>query len=436
MTRLAVLLLACLAGLAGAAEPEVRVQARLVPDSAIMVGGTVNLEVDLLVDTWFTAPPELPVLQLPGAVVGPPGGEARHLNQQIDGKTFFGLRYSYQITPTVAQPFSIPTLTFRVHPGQGTGAQTVRSPPLSFTVRGGAGNGGEQRLVAQAVEVSQTVERSHTPLRAGDSLTRKVYIIARGGQAMLIPPPTFAQVKGLKRYVQTPSVTPLSDGRGGTLGGQREDSVTYVVGEAGRYQLPAIDVRWWDATTGQARTASVPAVDLEAGEGSYQEPFSLREDLRALGQGAQVSIASHGVLLALLVLLLAGLAWAARSWGLAGWQWLRRWQARHHRAWLESPGYAWRQARQQCAREPARLDAMYRWLRRATGQRTLSSSEHLGDRQSEGALLAFLQGFYAAGPAQRPPADARWQALQNLRQRVEAQPPKSQGKHALKQLNP
>lgn len=439
MSRLAVLLLGCLAGLAGlsnAAEPEVRVQARLVPDNAVMVGATMTLEVDLLVDTWFTAPPELPVLQLPGAVVNPPGGEAQHLNQRLDGKAFFGLRYSYQITPTVAQPFSIPALTFRVHPGQGTVAQTIQSAPLSFTVKSPGGGGGEQRLVAQAVEVDQTVERSHTPLRAGESLTRKVHIVARGSQAMLIPPPTFAEVKGLKRYVQTPSVIPLSDGRGGTLGGQREDSVTYVVGGAGRYQLPAIDVQWWDAITGQARTLTVPAVDLEAGEGSYQAPFSLREDLRALGQGAQISIASHGVLLALLLLLLAGLAWAAREWGMAGWQRLRRWQARRHQAWLESPGYAWRQARQQCTKEPVRLDAMYCWLRRATGQRTLSSSEHPGDGQNDVVLLAFLQEFYATGRSERPPADARRRVLQNLRQRVEALPPKAQGKHALKQLNP
>lgn len=436
MIRLVWLLLACLAGLAGAGEPDVRVQTRLVPETAIMTGATVSLEVDLLVDTWFTAPPELPVLQLSGAVVSPPGGEAQHLNPRIDGKAFFGLRYTFQITPSVAQRFTIPALTFRVHPGQASTAQTVQSQPLSFEAKGHAGDSREQRLVAQAVEVSQSIEPSHTPLRAGDSITRHLHIVARGGQAMLIPPPTFAEVKGLKRYVLTPRVTPLSDGRGGTLGGQRDDSVSYVAKSAGHYRLPAIEVQWWDATSGEQRRATVPAVDVEAGEGTYQAPFSLSEDLRVLGQGARVSIASHGLLLVLLVLLVGGLAWAGRAWGVQGWQWLRRWQARRHQAWLDSPGYAWRQACRQCASEPARLDAMYLWLRRTTGRRTLSSSEHPQSGQSEGALLAFLQVFYTAGRAERPSIDARRGLLQRLRKRVEADKAAPRGKHALKSLNP
>ncbi|WP_426807888.1 hypothetical protein ABOC32_15860 [Pseudomonas sp. WOUb67] len=438
MIRLLVLILV-LAGLAtraSAAEPEVRVQARLVPDTAVMVGATVTLEVDLLVDTWFTAPPELPVLQLAGAVVSPPGGEAEHLNQRLDGKAFFGLRYRYQITPSVAQQFMLPALTFRVHPGQASAAQAVQSQPLTFAVKGQIGGDGEQRLVAQALELSQAIERSHTPLRAGDSITRRVHTLARGGQAMLIPPPSFAEVDGLKRYVQTPSVTPVSDGRGGILGGQREDSVTYVAVAPGRYRLPAIEVTWWDTTRNEPRTASVPALDMEVGEGSYQAPFSLSKDLRALGQGVQVSIAGHGLLLVLLASLLGGLAWALRNWGQGAWLRLKRWRAGRQQAWLDSPGYAWRQARQQCAREPARLDAMYLWLRRATGQCTLSSSEHPRGGQSEGALLAFLQDFYAAGRHRPPPADARLRLLHSLRQQVKAQPAKLRGKHALKQLNP
>ena len=436
MIRFASVMLFCLAGLANAAEPEVRVQARLVPDTAIMAGATVSLEVDLLVDTWFTAPPELPMLQLPGAVVSPPGGEAQHLNERFDGKAFFGLRYTYQITPNVTQGFTIPALTFRVHPGQARAAQVVQSQPLSFEVKGPAGGSSEQRLVAQAVELSQAIERSHTPLRAGDSITRRLHIVARGGQAMLIPPPAFAEIKGLKRYVLTPSVTPLSDGRGGVLGGQREDSVTYVVSAAGHFQLPAIDVTWWDAASGESRTASVPALDVEAGEGSYLAPFSLSEDLRALGQGAQVSIASHGLLLVLVLLLVGGLAWAGRAWGRAAWLRLRHWRARRRQAWLDSPGYAWRRARQQCAAEPVRLDALYLWIRRATGQRTLSSSEHPQSGQSEGALLAFFQVFYAAERPEQPPGNARLHVLQSLRKQVQARPHKPQGKHALKPLNP
>jgi hypothetical protein len=119
MKLLLTLWLLCLPALA--ADPEVRVAQRLVPEGAIMVGGTVSLEIDLLVDTWFTDAPVLPALDLPGAVVSPPTGEAQHLNQDIDGKRFFGLRYSYRITPQAARHFDIPALAFQVQPGPASG---------------------------------------------------------------------------------------------------------------------------------------------------------------------------------------------------------------------------------------------------------------------------------------------------------------------------
>jgi len=436
MIRLALLLLICLAGQVHAADPEVRVQARLVPDTTIMTGATVNLEVDLLVDTWVTDAPVLPALQLSGAVVSPPGGEAQHLNQQIDGKTFFGLRYRYQITPTVAQRFSIPALAFQVQPGPTSTVMTVNSQPLAFEAKGPASTAGEQRLVAQQVELTQAIEPSHSPLRAGDSVTRRLHLKAPGAQAMLIPPPQFAEVEGLKRYVQTPRVTPLSDGRGGSLGGQREDSVSYVATAAGHYSLPAIEVQWWDAATGEPHTATVPAVEVVAEAGTYQAPFSLAADLRALGQGAKVSIASHWLWGLALLAVLGVLAWVGRERGRAAWQGVRRWRARRQQAWLESPGYALRQARQQCASQPARLDGLYLWVRRSSGRRTLSSSEHPSAEHPQNDLLAFFKAAYGAHATQGPSLEQRKHLLQRLQHGAAAELARSPGKHGLQDLNP
>lgn len=435
MIRWALLLLLCLWRTGLAADPEVRVQARLVPDTPVMVGATLSLQVDLLVDTWFTDAPVLAPLQLPGAVVSPPSGEAQHLNQQLDGKAFFGLRYSYQITPTTAQRFNIPALTFQLQPGQASGPVTVQSPPLSFEAKAVAASGDEPRLVANDVQLSQRIQYSHSPPRVGDSLTRHLHISAQGAQAMLIPPPTFAQVEGLKAYVQTPQVSPLSDGRGGTLGGQRDDSVNYVISAPGNYRLPAIELHWWDAATGAEHTVSVPAVDLQAAAAQYQVPFSLTEDLRALGQGAQVRVASHWLGL-LVLLLVAGLAWATRAWAVAAWQWLQRWRARRRQAWHDSAGYAWRQACRQCDSQPARLDAMYLWLRRATGRRTLSSIEHPQAKNFDTVLLAFFEAFYGTGAdAGASPKDRRRQ-LQQLRNNVETSAITTRDRQGLNALNP
>ncbi|WP_410963904.1 hypothetical protein, partial [Salmonella sp. ZJHZ20_0162] len=81
-------------------------------------------------------------------------------------------------------------------------------------------------------------------------------IRALDAQALLIPAPEAAEIEGLKRYVQTPEIQPLDDGRGGVTGGLRNDTLTYVVSEPGNYTLPAIELKWWDQA-GQQQTASV-----------------------------------------------------------------------------------------------------------------------------------------------------------------------------------
>ena len=61
---------------AHASEPELQVTARLVPDKNIVVGSTVRLQIDVLVETWLTAAPDLPELKLSGASVIPSNGRA------------------------------------------------------------------------------------------------------------------------------------------------------------------------------------------------------------------------------------------------------------------------------------------------------------------------------------------------------------------------
>ncbi|BAN48436.1 BatD family protein [Metapseudomonas resinovorans] len=436
MKRWLAWLLLCLPVLGLAAEPEVRVQNRLVPADGVMVGGSLNMEVDLLVDTWFTAAPILPRLDLPGALVNAPGGEAQHLTQQQDGKTFFGLRFTYQITPQVAQRFEIPALEFQVQPGQASGPMKLKSQPLGFTAKPLAGAGDEHRLVANSLDFTQEIQRSHDPLRVGDSITRRLEVEAEGAQAMLLPPPQFAEVEGLKRYVQTPKVQPISDGRGGITGGAREDSVTYVIDKPGEHSLPAIELKWWDATTGEAQTASVPAVQLTAEQGTYQAPFSISQDLRDLGQKARVKIAGHWLLLCVLLVLVAVLAYFGRPWYRAALGRLRHWRLARQRARLDSAEHAWELARRQLAARPAQLGGLYLWVRRSTGDRTLSDfSRPLPDLIAN-RLLAFFKSRFGAEQADSQAVADLTEALPDVRRAVTARKQAVRTRHGLKPLNP
>ena len=349
-----------------ATEPELRIQTHLQPTNSIMVGGILELQLDVLTDSWFTDAPTLPDLKLPGARVMPPDGHAEHLNQTLDGKSFNGMRYRYRITPNLAQGFNIPALTVRAMPGQASTPLTAQSQPLHFIATQPPGfQPGEPVLVAQGLRFSQTVVNSATPLKVGDSLTRQLTLQADDALAMSLPAPSLADIAGLSRYPKAPQISNLDDGRGHFNGGQRIDTATYRIDTEGRHHLPAIELKWWDASTGQARTAQVPAVTFDAAANSaYRPVFSITEDLKKLGQQGRVHLSGHWLVLLALLLTVSLLGWFARPFVHRAY---RQWQARRRArraAWLESADYAWRQIPSQIDGKPAQLSALYLWARR------------------------------------------------------------------------
>lgn len=419
------------------AAPTVLAESRMVPDGTLTVGSTARLEVDVLVDTWFTAEPQLPPLELPGALVMPPSTEATHLTVQRDGRTLFGLRFSYLITPEEAREYQLPALTIQVSPGQADAPVAVATRPLSFLSRLPPGApAGQRLLVAQSVSVEQHVKRSRPTLQVGDSLTLQLVIEARGAQAMLIPPPAFGEVDGLRRYLRTPQVTPLDNGRGAFTGGRRVDTVSYVVDRPGDFQLPAIELPWWDATANQLRQASVPAVTFKAvANASYQAPFSVAEDLRQLGRHTRLHIEQHWLLLlGSLLLGAAGLYWGYPWWA-RGRRAIGQWRQARQNAYLQSARWAWQQIPGQLRGTPARLDALYLWARRATGVRTLADLASKLSGPMAQRLLAFLNARFGSRAVGSAPSELM-QALPELARECRARQEHAGVRYGLQPLNP
>jgi len=411
-----------------AAEPQLKVQAHLQPVDGIKVGGLVELQLDVLTDTWFTSAATLPELKLDGALVMPPDGQAQHLNQTIDGQAFSGLRYSYLITPNAARTFDIPALTVSATPGQATAEISARSQPLQFSAALPPGfNSGETPLVATGLRFSQTVTRSATPLKVGDSLTRQLTLQADGALAMALPIPALSEVKGLSRYVKTPQVSSLDDGRGDILGGQRIDSVSYRVDTAGTHTLPAIDVKWWDSRTQQIRTAQVPAVSFEASANSAYKPvFSITEDLRQLGQNHRLHLSTQGFIWLVVLVALGVLGYLGRpALSRARREWQQRQLARQQ-ARQQSADFAWQQVAGQLAGQPPQLTALYLWLRRCGLGLKLT---HAGPR-----LQGLFRSLYGRDAAAGQALGQLRQSLSTLHSQAEQQ--QARPAPALRPLNP
>lgn len=358
--------------------PQLRAAVTMETEPPLTVGGTATLHIEVLTSTWFTQPPELPTLTIPGAMVTGPTGDATLIRRTVDGVAYSGMRYAYQVNPTAAGVLRVPSLDIRAQVGQASAPLTARTDALEVQAAGppgagpsGAGPGGNM-LAATGLQLTQQVQFSAQPPAVGDHISRVITVQAQGAQAMLIPPPASADVPGLKAYAAEPVLTQLSDDRGRFLGGQRVDRIDYVVERPGAYALPEIEIRWWDLAAKQEARAVLPAQPFEARAGAaYQTPFSVQDDLRDLGRQVQVRIPGGWLAVAAGALAVALAFWLGRPW------W-RRASARLHaavqsrrRRWQSSEAYAARALRRELARPDGRLDALYRWLRRGRHSATL-----------------------------------------------------------------
>ncbi|MFJ7312658.1 hypothetical protein ACIQVE_07770 [Pseudomonas sp. NPDC098747] len=427
-TKLIIFLLTGMLSLnAFAVEPQLKIHTHLQPGEGAMVGGLVELQLDVLTDTWFTSAPTLPDLKLDGAMVTPPNGQAEHLNQTIDGQSFNGMRYSYLISPNVAQRFDVPALTVRATPGQATAEISAQSAPLQFTASQPPGfKPDEAPLVATGLRFTQTLVNSATPLKVGDSITRQLTLQADGTLAMALPIPTLADVAGLSRYAKTPQVSNLDDGRGNLLGGQRIDSATYRIDSAGSHTLPAIEVKWWDSSTQQTRTAQVPPVTFEAAANSAYKPvFSITDDLKQLGQN-RVHFSTQWLMWLLLFGALVALGYLSRPAVARAYSAMQARKQARHAAWLQSPDYAWQQINAQLQAKPAQLTALYQWLRRSRLGLKLVDA---GPR-----LQGLLRGLYGRQPNTEQTLVQLRESLTTLHNQADPQQHKSVS--ALRPLNP
>lgn len=260
MRRLLAILLFLLAasGMLRAGEPLARVE--LLTKPPIVPGQQVQIQVDVLVPNFLLSSPKFPVFELPNAIVTLPDTGAVNLVETIGGESYAGIRRTYLVTPQTAGDFTLPqariTFTYAAVPGQ-TSEGSVTFSALTFTVAGAPAGAG---AAAARITVTQDLDRDPTSLKAGDTLVRTISIEAQGMQAMMIPAPQFEVPEGVRLYPNDPVLNDNLDQRKGPVGGQRIDKVTYAFEKEGSYDLPAIEIGWYDPASRKHQVAKAPEV--------------------------------------------------------------------------------------------------------------------------------------------------------------------------------
>jgi len=129
---------------------------------------------------------------------------------------------------------------------------TIMDQPASFS--------GESWLPASQVNLNMNWSIPPANLKAGEPAIVTIALMAEGTKAELLPEVKLALPDSLKVYPEQPSFR--SDKGGSGLAGLREEKFTIIGNEAGEYQIPAVEVPWWNTNTDKQEIARLASFTI------------------------------------------------------------------------------------------------------------------------------------------------------------------------------
>jgi hypothetical protein len=203
-------------------------------------------------------------------------GEDSNYTTQIKGVDYWVTERKYAIFPQQSGVLTIPALTLNAEIvsaqagrnsffGQAiTQNKRVSSKPITLNVQA-VPEALKQAawLSAESLQLTEQWSDSQLQVKVGEPLTRTVTLVAKGSTVGQLPElSTQIAVEGIKTYPDQPQLQEAKNNDG--LTAMRQEKIAFIANKAGEYQLPAIDVAWFNSKTQQLETAHLPAVTIKA----------------------------------------------------------------------------------------------------------------------------------------------------------------------------
>ncbi|MCK6262784.1 hypothetical protein KP803_05785 [Vibrio sp. ZSDE26] len=186
-----------------------------------------------------------------------PSDRPSYSHQNRDGQRFYLANYRYDIYPSRAGTFSLPELKVQVTQKEDEYQFTSDSYRVEASAQPREAMGA---ISTSNYSLSQKVTK--TDIMSGGVVTRTITQSAKALPGYLIgqlPPLVFLdQSVELTHGRESHSI---SDYRG-HMTGTKSSNLHYRFVEAGEYQLPAVEVTWWNNAKGSLEVATLPSIDV------------------------------------------------------------------------------------------------------------------------------------------------------------------------------
>jgi hypothetical protein len=245
-------------GTATAQDPVI--QLSLTPES-VAVGESAQLQVTVLVPTWFTEPPVYPSLELANSIVRLPPDSSYPTSERIGGDTWSGIVRNYRVYPLISGAFRLGGQSLRIsYANPGSDPITVVLPLPEATLAATVPQGAESLdpyIAGRRLSLTRQIDGDLDNLEAGDAVVVRTVAELDGLPAMFLPPLSpELELDGVAIYADEPVVEDGDVAR-------RTEKVTLVFEAGGDFSLPGIELDWWDMTSQSVVTATVPEVSIQ-----------------------------------------------------------------------------------------------------------------------------------------------------------------------------
>lgn len=171
------------------------------------------------------------------------------LTEQRGSDSWQVLRYPLSLFVPQGRTIKVPAFEVRFQTSRGFGTEPTThkllTPALELDVTQPPGvDAGDMVVSSPGLEVNYTWTLPAEPVKPGDALTLTVERRSERVSAMLLPPLPVFETPGLASYPAAPELDDRSNR--GALVGERRDRITWIVEQAGSYDIPAVRFRWWD----------------------------------------------------------------------------------------------------------------------------------------------------------------------------------------------
>lgn len=124
-------------------------------------------------------------------------------------------------------------------------------------------------LPASRVELSSEWQPENPVFKAGEAVSRAVYIKAAGVTETQLPDVNFPEVKGMKQYPEK-AISMSSQHKDEIISVKKLTNV-YIPQQAGTFELPEISIDWFNIHTGKQEKAILPAQVINVQSGAVVE---------------------------------------------------------------------------------------------------------------------------------------------------------------------